>query len=250
MQRTRIRPSIDARRDRRRTRVAACTLWILAAAVVPATLPAGDKPAAKPTKPAATSQPPAAAPVPVDSILRGLEGQPPKERLRLLKLQVDEGNGSKEMYFHLGNAYYETGDLPGAVVAFAKATELDPKYFKAMVNLALMYDEQEKYPQAIEIFERAAEIEPNNPDVWSHMGNTLYAQAQYAKAMELYRKALQLNPQAPHALYSVGVAFADAGIYREAVRYWARVSQMEPESDLGKAAAENVELLQKYLVPR
>jgi tetratricopeptide (TPR) repeat protein len=127
---------------------------------------------------------------------------------------------------------------------------MDPKYFKATVNLALMYDEQEKWAQALETFEQAAKLDPNNPDVWSHMGNTYYSQAQYAKAMELYRKALKMKPDATHALYSMGVAFADAGIFREAVRYWTRVSQIDPDGDLAKAAKDNVELLQKYLVPR
>ncbi len=179
-----------------------------------------------------------------------LQGMSPRDRLVHLKQIVDEGKGTKEIYFHLGNAYYETGDANGAVGAYSEAIEIDPKYFKAMVNLALMYDEQEKYTLAIETLERAAEIDPKSPDVWSHMGNSYYAQSQHAKAMDLYRKSLQLDPNASHALYSIGVAFADAGIFREAVRYWERVSKLEPDSELGKNASENVQLLQRYLVPR
>lgn len=179
-----------------------------------------------------------------------LEGKSPRDRFVLLKQMVDEGHGSEEVYFYLGNASYETGDLNGAIVAFSRAIELDPKYFKAMVNLALMYDEQQKYSLAIETFEKAAKIEPENPDVWSQLGNSYYGQGKYEKAMELYRKSLSLDPNSAHALYSIGVAFADAGIFREAVRYWSRVSQLEPDSELGKSAAENVSLLQKYLIPR
>lgn len=179
-----------------------------------------------------------------------LEGLSARDRLVHLKQIVDEGKGTKEIYFYLGNAYYETQDLNGAIGAYSGAIEIDPKYFKAMVNLALMYDEQEKYTLAIETLERAAEIDPKNPDVWSHMGNSYYAQSQHSKAMDLYRKALQIDPNASHALYSIGVAFADAGIFREAVRYWDRVSKLEPDSELGKNASENVQLLQRYLVPR
>jgi cytochrome c-type biogenesis protein CcmH/NrfG len=67
--------------------------------------------------------------------------------------------------------------------------------------------------------------------------------------MELYRKALSVQSEAPHALYSMGVAFADAGLFREAVNYWQRVALAEPNTDLGRSASENVELLQKYLIP-
>jgi hypothetical protein len=47
----------------------------------------------------------------------------------------------------------------------------------------------------------------------------------------------------------MGVAFADAGLFREAVNYWQRVALAEPNTDLGRSASENVELLQKYLIP-
>jgi len=184
------------------------------------------------------------------SLAEQLEGKSPRDRFVLLKQMVDEGNGSKEVYFYLGNASYETGDINGAIVAFSRAIEQDPKYFKAIVNLALMYDEQQKYSLAIETFEKAAEIEPENPDVWSHLGNAYYGQGEYGKAMEYYRKSLSIDPESGHALYSIGVAFADAGIFREAVRYWSRVSELEPDSELGHSAAENVDLLQKYLIPR
>jgi tetratricopeptide (TPR) repeat protein len=264
-------------RARRCRPVAGVALWLLSVAGAPAALlaaetpaaekPAAQKPADKPAAESPASKPPAppaaadqAQPVPSkspvstgvekDAAMPELEGQPAKERVRLLRMKIDEGHPTKELYFQLGNAYYENGDLPGATSSFSKAIEMDPKYFKATVNLALMYDEQEKWTQALETFEQAAKLDPNNPDVWSHMGNTYYSQGQYGKATELYRKALKMKPDATHALYSMGVAFADAGIFREAVRYWSRVSQLEPDSDLGKAAKDNLELLQKYLVPR
>ncbi len=183
------------------------------------------------------------------ALLDEIKDKEPSERVRALKMRVDEGKPTKEIWFHLGNALYETNDINGAILAFDSAVQIDPKFFKAMVNMALMYDEAENWTKAIETFERAAEIDPENPDVWSHMGNTYYAQGQFEQAMSHYRMALAIDEDATHALYSIGIAFADAGIFREAVRYWTRVSQLEPDSDLGRNASENVELLQKYLIP-
>jgi tetratricopeptide (TPR) repeat protein len=184
------------------------------------------------------------------ALLDEIKEKEPQERLRALKMRVDEGQPSKEIWFHLGNAYYETNNINGAIQAFESAVQMDPKFFKAMVNLALMYDENESWAKAIETFERASEINAENPDVWSHLGNTYYAQGKYEEAMSHYRMALAVDPDATHALYSMGIAFADAGIFREAVRYWTRVSQLEPDSELGHSASENVELLQKYLIPK
>jgi len=184
-----------------------------------------------------------------DALRTALDGKTPQERIDYLNALVDGGQATKEIYFHLGNAKYEASDLQGAALAFEQAVAMDSTFFKAMVNLGLMYDSLQNYPKAIESFEEAARLEPKNPDVWSHMGNTYYAQSNYPKAMELYKKALQFDPKAAHALYSMGVAFADAGIFREAVSYWKRVAEIDPQGDLGKNASENIELLQKYLIP-
>lgn len=185
----------------------------------------------------------------MDPIRTALEDKTVAEKIEYLNGVVDEGKATREVWFHLGNARYESGDAAGAATAFEKAVAMDSTFFKALVNLGLMYDDQQNYSKAIEAFEAAATLEPGNPDVWSHMGNTYYSQNQYAKATELYRKALGLQPDATHALYSMGVAFADAGMFREAVNYWKRVIQLDPQGELGKNAGENVELVQKYLIP-
>jgi tetratricopeptide (TPR) repeat protein len=184
-----------------------------------------------------------------DALRTQLEGKNAQERIDLLNGIVDDGKATKDVYFQLGNAHYESGNAQKAALAFEQAVALDATFFKAIMNLGLMYDEQQMFPKAIESFEQAAALDPKNPDVWSHMGNTYYAQSNHAKATELYRKALGLDANAQHALYSMGVAFADAGIFREAVEYWGRVVKADPQSELGKNAAENVELVQKYLIP-
>lgn len=186
----------------------------------------------------------------VDDFLASIRDKPPKERVEALRDYTDSHKKTtREVWFTLGNAYYETNDTGAAIGAFQKAIEIDPNYFKAMVNLALSYDTERQYDTAIEVFERAAAIDSTNADLWSHWGNTYYSKNEYGKGMAYYRKALALDPNAAHALYSIGVAFADAGMFREAVNYWTRVSQLEQDSELGRNAAENVELLLKYLVP-
>ena len=102
------------------------------------------------------------------ALLDEISDKEPSERVRALKMRVDEGSPSKEIWFHLGNALYETNDINGAILAFDNAVKADPKYFKAMVNLALMYDEAENWTKAIETFERAAEVENDQPSVPPH----------------------------------------------------------------------------------
>jgi tetratricopeptide (TPR) repeat protein len=184
-----------------------------------------------------------------DPLHAQLENKSPQERIDYLQGVVDAGNATKETYFQLGNAQYEAGNAAKAADAFQQAVAADSTYFKAVINLGLMLDDQQLYPRAIETFEQAGRLQPNNPDVWSHMGNTYYAQKDFPKAMELYQKALKLDPKATHALYSMGVAFADAGMFREAVKYWDQVAVLDAQGELGKNAKENLELVKKYLIP-
>jgi tetratricopeptide (TPR) repeat protein len=189
-------------------------------------------------------------PKPEDDPLRAqLENKSPQEKIDFLQGLVDDGKATKETWFQLGNAQYEAGHPDKAADAFQQAVTADSTYFKAVINLGLMLDEQQLYPRAIEVFEQAGRLQPNNPDVWSRMGNTYYAQKDFPKAMEMYQKALKIDSKATHALYSMGVSFADAGIFREAVKYWDQVATLDPQGELGKNAKENLELVKKYLIP-
>lgn len=188
-------------------------------------------------------------PAEVDPLRAELEGKTAAQKIELLEQRAEAGQASKELYFHLGNAQYEAGNAVSAAAAFEKAVAMDSTFFKAVVNLGLMYDEQQLYPKAIETFELAGRLQPKNPDVWSHMGSTYYSQNVYPKATELYRQALALDPESPLALYSLAVAFADAGIFREAVKYWEHVVRADGQGELGKNAAENIDLVKKYLIP-
>ena len=184
-----------------------------------------------------------------DPLRAELEGKSAAEKIELLGKRVDAGENTKEVYFHLGNAKYESGDLPGAAAAFEKAVAIDSTFFKAVVNLGLLYDEQQNFAKAIETLEQATHLEPKNPDAWSHLGDAYYGQSNFTKATELYRQALAIDPNSPQALYSMAVAFADAGIFREAVKYWDHVTRVDAQGELGKNAAENIDLVKKYLIP-
>jgi len=184
-----------------------------------------------------------------DPLRAALDGKTAPQKIEYLNGMVEEGKATKDVYFHLGNAKYETGDAAGAATAFEKCVAMDSTFFKAIVNLGLMYDEQQLFPKAIEAFELAAKLEPKNPDVWANLGNSYYTQVQHPKAFEYYQKALALDPNSQSALYSMAVFFADAGIFREAVKYWQHVVDVDPKSEQGKNAAENIDLVKKYLIP-
>ena len=56
-----------------------------------------------------------------------------------------------------------------------------------------------------------------------------------------------IDPECAQAHYNLGLAFADAKIFGEALLEWKKVVEIDGDGDLGRTAAENVELIQTYM---
>ena len=65
--------------------------------------------------------------------------------------------------------------------------------------------------------------------------------------MQNYRKALKIDPNSAQARYNLGLAFANFKLFKEALVEWQKVVELDPEGELGKLAAENVELIKTYV---
>jgi tetratricopeptide (TPR) repeat protein len=48
---------------------------------------------------------------------------------------IEEGFGSSELYYNMGNAYFKSGDYPSAILYYEKAKKLDPNNEDIIFNL-------------------------------------------------------------------------------------------------------------------
>jgi tetratricopeptide (TPR) repeat protein len=176
-----------------------------------------------------------------------LEGLPPDAQAKYLEYLIESDKETAEVYFYLGNAQYSMGKLEDAKASFERAIELDPDFYKAMVNLALVLEDKGDYQQAEKTYLDAIEVNPGDALAMSHLGSLHYAQGDFERAIDLYRKALEVDPECAQAYYNMGVAFADARIFREAIRLWERVVELDPDGKLGENAGQNVKVLHQYL---
>ena len=199
---------------------------------------------------------PAAAP----TLAERLERMPPQAQLDTLRALARVNPDDAKLAFHTGNAYYTMGgELPAerqsealayfdsATAAYRRATEIDPAYSRAFVNMGLAYDAGRKSGEARAAFGRAIEIDPGDVLAYCHLGYLEYTAGNHSEAMRLYQRALAADPNSAQAHYNLGLAFAEAKVFREALIEWERVVDLDPDGDLGRTAADNVRIIRQYL---
>src|ERR1700742_573497 len=75
-----------------------------------------------------------------------------------------------ERHFHQGVLFERDGNIENAVEEYKAAIKAYPDYFKAHVNLGLIYTDRKGYTEAIKELKIAASLKPDNADVHNSLG--------------------------------------------------------------------------------
>jgi tetratricopeptide (TPR) repeat protein len=129
----------------------------------------------------------------------------------------------------LGLAYSIAGDHEEAVNSFKKATELNPDYIEAYVNMAIIQNEQCKFEDAKESYETAARLETKDKGLspqlkaklaatYSQLGDLYYELQEYEKAKDEYRRAIEVSTSFPDIKLKLAKAHIQLLEYDDAER--------------------------------
>jgi len=191
---------------------------------------ADKKPADAPAAPAAT----AAAPAALDS-------------LALLERAVARDSSKFDQDYALGVLYLDRERMPDAIKVLGKASQLQPKNVKVLVNMGIAADALGHPDEAQGYYKRAMDLAPADSLAACRMASSKYAQGKYDESMAMLRNVIAKQPRAYCAYFTLGVAFADAGIYRDAIRMWHKVVDLAPDSPEAVSAKESIDVLEKFL---
>jgi tetratricopeptide (TPR) repeat protein len=184
---------------------------------------------------------------PGDDLIGQIESMAPEAQLSYLRDLEEKGRHDAVLYFHMGNSYYGLEQLDSAIVYYGDAIAADSSFTKAWVNMGLAYDGQKQSEASRRAFEEALKVNPNDVLALCHLGFNYFTHGQADKAMTYYAKALSVDPNSAQAHYNLGLAFADAKLFGEALIEWQKVIEVDPDGELGKTAAENVQLIKTYM---
>ena len=145
----------------------------------------------------------------------------------------------------LGWLYLQLGRLGEALTHFTKATELDPNYAEAHMNVGIALAEAGRWEEAVPAYRRALAMPTlATPHVaYQNLGLALFHLKRYREAEETLRLAIRLDPQMSAAYYNLGLVLAAQDRQTEARAAFRRAVELAPQSPFGQAAAERLKAL-------
>lgn len=181
---------------------------------------------------------------PVDTIDKDLD---PEIKIDQLEKMATEYPEDENVFFALANAYYDQAMPLEARTNYEKALELNPKFNKARINLAMLYAETANPDTALIMLEEAVRIDSEDSKAYNNMGMIYYSQGNNDRAVKAYTRAIEIDPGNAEAHYNLGLAFAETGLLLEAVREWRLVLELEQEGELPERTKVSLDRVEKML---
>jgi len=128
----------------------------------------------------------------------------------------------------LGKLYLALDELEKAKSAFAEAKELKPDYLEALLQEALIYEEENNLAEAVKKIEELNGVYPLNPEILFQLGRLYFNSDKIDEAIAQFEKAVELSPDYSNALYSLGVAYSKDGQKEKAISAFEKVLELNP----------------------
>ncbi|MFH0790255.1 MAG: tetratricopeptide repeat protein [Candidatus Omnitrophota bacterium] len=137
-----------------------------------------------------------------------------------------------EVYYKLGEAYYDNSDYDKAQDAYKKAIVVNDQNFQAHFSLGRFYsDEHENMTDmAIAEFQKAVSIQPRHEDSYLYLGSAYYNQKQFNKAIRAFKKVLEINPDNAGAYNWLGYIYKQNNQFIPAIDEYQKAIQLDPEN--------------------
>jgi tetratricopeptide (TPR) repeat protein len=151
------------------------------------------------------------------------------------------------LFFEIGNLYYDQLMPDQARTNYERALALDPDLNKARVNLAMVLVETDEADSARAMLLEAIRIDPTDAKAHNNLGMVYYTELDVNNAVKYFMKALEIEPGNAEARYNLGLAFAEAGLLLEAVREWRTIIETDEESETAQRARLSLERAEREL---
>ena len=136
------------------------------------------------------------------------------------------------------------GHLPEATEYFQAAIRSQPDAPKARVQLAHALWTENRDEAALEEVERASQLAPQDASIRADFGLALALVGRIPEAIEQLHEALRLNPNSAEAHNNLGLALLASGKARESIPEFEAAMHLKPEL---KGTAENLQRAQAQL---
>lgn len=131
---------------------------------------------------------------------------------------------------NLGRAYGLAGDAPRAISYYERSIQLNPNFFQANYNLAVLYLEQGRTEEALSLFKRAVALKPEEPEVHARLGEFYIKERKYEQADFHLRRVVELKPRNAEAFRNLGfLNYYFLNRRREGIHFLMRSLHLNPD---------------------
>jgi tetratricopeptide (TPR) repeat protein len=131
-------------------------------------------------------------------------------------------------FVRAGNECLRHRDLDGAVRAYAKAVELNPKNAEALCNLGTSLSDKGMLQEAETAIRKALELKPNDKEIRLNLGIVLSRRRRLREAAQHYRKALEIDPKFVKAHANLASVLTETGEVDQAAEAYRKLLSLEP----------------------
>lgn len=126
----------------------------------------------------------------------------------------------------------DRGDLVEAELTLEQFVLEYPAFPGAFVNLAIIYEHDDRHDEALEALDQALAIDPTHAAANNQLGIVLRKQGKFVEAEQAYLQALETDPDYALAHHNLGVLL-DLYLHRpaEALQHYQRYQELVPEPD-------------------
>jgi tetratricopeptide (TPR) repeat protein len=174
--------------------------------------------------------------------------------ITLAKALSQEQQNQKDAYdsFQKGIALANEKKFDEAIVAFRTATELNPNFAEAYINVGMLLFQQAKDEEAEKALLKALELKPDEPKTKNTLGSLYFEKARVLleadkidEALEQLKTSYSYNPEYSYTSYLLGYAYSKNGNNEEAVKYFEAFLLKEPNAPQAAQVKDIVEKLKK-----
>jgi Flp pilus assembly protein TadD len=176
---------------------------------------------------AARLDPTYVSPIVNNSVL-DFEGQRESVAEAKLKVLVDDGRATAEVWFNLGIFAFHRGDHEQAMRYMEQADRLRPDDPETLNNLGVVYCYRGNYRRAEQALRQALAKKQDWAKAWDNLGLTLYRMERFKDAREAFQKEAAIAPTLSSAHYNMGCAFAAEGDSPAAEKAFEKAIEVSP----------------------
>jgi tetratricopeptide (TPR) repeat protein len=154
---------------------------------------------------------------------------------------VEREPGIAEASWWLAQAYAGAGRRTEAIAALEEAVAVEPRFYRGLLMLAELYEQERQWPRAASAYARAADQNPRSAELRVRQASALLAGGQTREARDVLERVAETNPTNGSVLYLLSDAQRTLKDFEAARATAQRLVALEPRGLRGPYALALVE---------